>query len=443
MEKVDLREIKKIEEEKNIKSKFHFTKNEETLKKIEEEGLIPVIGDNSSGIDTYDKIFYSDGLDAMLQTAEVWLDYEAHESIMYLESMWRRNGEINIDEEEIGSLIKVLEYISDKYDTDKSKKQIEEIIGKINDIDKKYEINKSANRDEIFTNKKVRDLTMERAFHDFKNRRYITFDYNPKNTYIDENKINEKRRQSEYFQKAYGGKFSNFNHMFSDKWNMYTTENIPAEKIKQVVIAEKEDAFSIIKENYITNLNINKEDFKRLEGLFEYEKERKKLIEGNEEIKHEKENEIKDYEKYREKIIKKNSERLDEYKEMKDSKETIENNFFKNKFFIFKKEYFAKALKNIQDLKISGEEIKIDEETKQLLEDFENETKKEYEEYLEKEEEKKQYEYQEKFKEKCIELFEKNIGEYEQNQKEITRNEDSKIQEENNKKKEIYMDKEI
>ena len=51
---------------------LHFTNNN-NLAKIEEEGLIPLIGQNAQGIEKNPKIFFSKGKKGALELSEVWM----------------------------------------------------------------------------------------------------------------------------------------------------------------------------------------------------------------------------------------------------------------------------------------------------------------------------------------------------------------------------------
>ena len=62
-------ELKDLDANKTL---FHFT-DKRNIRKIEELGLIPMIGKNSKGIEKTEKVFFSKGNIGFLRICDVWI----------------------------------------------------------------------------------------------------------------------------------------------------------------------------------------------------------------------------------------------------------------------------------------------------------------------------------------------------------------------------------
>lgn len=416
MEKIDLKEI--IEIEKNGKKlKYHFT-DKSNLENISEKGLVPNIGKNAVGIDSYSKTFYSEGLENMLTTAEIWLDYELRQTAQFQRNMWKRNKEIgDFKNKEVNHIINLLIYIINDTEISKDNSQFKEIYSKINEIQDKYSPYKlNENKDKNMEYKpEIVNMTLERVINDFKNRRYLILDYDPKMKYFDENKItnkkfDEEKMKNEFFQKNYGGSFTNFESPFSDSWNMYTTEKIDKDKIKQITVDDKEDSYSILKENY-RNLNDEKKKiYSNIDNLIKYEEieKEKQSIEEKEKLN----KSVEEYREYRKEEEIKLKNNMDERKKELTIDEKIEKDFFQNIRGFQKEEDFLNTFKNIKKIKIGNEDIKLTEKSLEDLDNLKDSVEKEYKE-------KKQEEKSKIYEEKIREIFREKVNEYQKEELEI------------------------
>ncbi len=277
MKKVNIIDLIEEEKKNGKKNKFHFTESEKTLEKIEKDGLVAQIGKNAKGIDERNKIFYSEGIESLMQTIDVWVRFELEK--MHFDNCdkeFKQKLKMDAYEETnieriIGELAKLKEFKNIKEDIQNVQKQLKAEYDK-------YELKKFPKTEKELLNKMYDNQNVEetlgKMYDDFKNRRYLLLDYNPKMSYIDTPKSRFDTPRTDFKSKWMFGKYSDLNSMFSDKWNMYTTEDIAAESISQIVSDKGDRAIDIIQEIYD---NSEKHyDYNDLKLLIDYSKEKEK-----------------------------------------------------------------------------------------------------------------------------------------------------------------------
>lgn len=229
---------------------LHFTNNN-NLAKIEEEGLIPLIGQNAQGIEKNPKIFFSKGKKGALELSEVWMRW-------LMNRIFGEKDRIGIYQNTSIKERRILlekwfkEFLSGDYLKDTEKKQI----------------------------------LFDYYFYYLEERIYLTLDIKDKEEYdssaIDENKeaiIKENSNMKRLFAKIMYGNFSNIDSPLVEEWNMHTIPNISIkrEKIKQVITKDgKEDMLSIIIEMY-ENYSEKIDGVPLLDEFIEYAKKRNEL----------------------------------------------------------------------------------------------------------------------------------------------------------------------
>lgn len=291
MRKINITDLIKEEKETGKKHKFHFTESEKTLEKIKKEGMVAQIGTNAKGIDKENKVFYSEGIESLMQTIDVWVRFELERK--HLERSNKKfNDTFHMDPYEetqieytIGELAKLKEFENVKEDIQKVKDRLKEeydayATKTFPDTEEKFL--------EAMYNKENVEATLEKAYDDFKRRKYLLLDYTPKFSYIDEPKLQFKNHGKDFKKNWMFGKYSDFDGMVSDKWNMYTTEDIAADNISQIVSDNGDRAIDIIQEVY-DNSEKNY-DYSDLKLLIDYAKEKEKEGKEQESKKEEEQN---------------------------------------------------------------------------------------------------------------------------------------------------------
>lgn len=238
---------------------YHFTL-EENLSQIEEKGLVPIIGENSEGIEETPKIFFSKGELGIIKATEVWLRwlmnriYGVNDRLNMRQEMTEEEKNIHISEW-------TKEFLSGEYKNDKDKKE------KLFEYFYKY----------------------------LKGRIYLQLNMQDGNEYdsndLDENKVRLQEQDYMYnaFAKVMYGEFSNMETPVMDDWNMHTKSNkgVEKDKIKQITTKDgKEDMLSIILYLYEKHKDIPHNHF-LLDDFVEYAKNKEELDtmineEGNE-----------------------------------------------------------------------------------------------------------------------------------------------------------------
>lgn len=298
MKKVNIIDLIEEEKKKGKKNKFHFTESEKTLEKIEKEGLVAQIGKNAKGIDEKNKVFYSEGIESLMQTIDVWVRFELER--MHLDNCDKEfkqklkmgaYDETSI-EHTIGEIAKLKEFENIKEDIQNVQKQLKAEYDKY--ALKKFPKTEEEFLKKMYSNQNVEE-TLGKMYDDFKNRKYLLFDYNPKMSYIDTPKSRFGVPRKDFKGKWMFGKYSDLNNMFSDSWNMYTTEDIVAENISQIVSDKGDNAIDIIQEIYD---NSEKHyDYNDLKLLIDYSKEKEKEKQEQEQKFEDKEKENTNIEK--------------------------------------------------------------------------------------------------------------------------------------------------
>lgn len=277
MKKVNIIDLIEEEKKKGKKNKFHFTESEKTLKKIEKDGLVAQIGKNAKGIDEKNKVFYSEGIESLMQTIDVWVRFELER--MHSDNCDKEFKEkLKMDaydetsiERTIGEIAKLKEFENIKEDIQNVQKQLKAEYDKY--TLKKFPKTEEEFLKKMYSNQNVEE-TLGKMYDDFKNRKYLLFDYNPKMSYIDTPKSRFGVPRKDFKGKWMFGKYSDLNNMFSDSWNMYTTEDIAAENISQIISDKGDNAIDIIQEIYD---NSEKHyDYNDLKLLIDYSKEKEK-----------------------------------------------------------------------------------------------------------------------------------------------------------------------
>lgn len=192
-------------------SMFHFTIND-NLPSINERGIIPLIGENASGVEATEKIFFSKGELGIIKINEVWLRW-------LMNRIFGQNDRLNL--------------YSDEAPVDKKKRL-------------------SAWGEEFLTKKYFEDEDKKKVLYDYfynyaKERTYLVLDIHDGEEYfkedLDENKVHIEKTKNitakKYAEEMYGS-FSDFNNLQMDDWNMHTKTGIEIspDKIKQVCTPE-------------------------------------------------------------------------------------------------------------------------------------------------------------------------------------------------------------
>ena len=237
-----------LDEKKDNHYLLHFT-HKNNYSEIEEKGLIPLIGENSKGIEKSPKIFFSKGIDGALEVSEVWLR-------LLLNKIFGQSDILGLYQN-------------------------------LSILEKKEVINNWYN--ELFSGNFIKDFEKKQILFDYyykylEERIYLLLDITDKKEYdseaIDENKetiIKEKSVFKHKMANILYGDFSNIDNPIVEEWNMHTIPNISieTEKIRQIVTKEgKEDVLSIIIDMY-ENYNGKLNGVPLLDGFVEYTKQRK------------------------------------------------------------------------------------------------------------------------------------------------------------------------
>lgn len=201
---------------------FHFTKKE-NMKSIEQNGLIATKGQNAKNVEITPKIFFSKGIEGILELTDVWIK-------------WMMNNAYS------------MKNLYGFYNT-LSKQQI---IEKVNAWDKEFR-NKSYLEEKVFNI--VYQKMKQGIYLALELEEEIDFDHQD----IDENKekslqLKRKGNIINYlYTKEMYESYSNVDSIKMEKWNMHTKiyKNIDKEKISQIITKSgQEDILSIIKVIY-------------------------------------------------------------------------------------------------------------------------------------------------------------------------------------------------
>ena len=211
-------------------SLYHFTLEKE-LDKIEQEGLLPKIGENAKNIEKTPKVFFSKGELGIIKATEVWLRWLMNRIYGVNDRLNQYSGLSELENKErISAWTK--EFLSK---------------GFLDDTEKK-----------------------ERLFDYFyeylKERTYLTLDIKDGIEYDskadDENKVNLIKKDDQInisFAKIMYGEFSDFSTTTMDDWNMHTKSSIGIDKnkVKQVTTPDgKTDMLAIVLYVYEKHKNI-------------------------------------------------------------------------------------------------------------------------------------------------------------------------------------------
>lgn len=201
-------------------SLYHFTiKN--NIETIEQEGLLPKIGENSINIENTQKVFFSKGELGIIKVTEVWL-------------RWLMNRIFGVNDR-----LDLYKNLSEEENKERISSWTKEYLSK-------EFLNDNAKKEKLFE-----------YFYDYlQNRTYLNLDikegleYDPKSN--DENKINLTNNTDPVrtlFAKVTYGEFSDFSTTIMDDWNMHTYSGVGIDrtKIKQVITKDgKEDMLSVV-----------------------------------------------------------------------------------------------------------------------------------------------------------------------------------------------------
>lgn len=219
-------ELKRIENDKNEQSKefqkcslsdldventyFHFT-DSAYLKSIRDKGLISNIGKHSEGIDEKESIFFSHGIVATIQGADVWIKW-------IMNRMYGEKNQFHIYDGLNNSEIKA----------------------------KQYEWATEFLNDEYLNDKERKEKAFKLIFDALKGKAFLALDLKPEIDFsIDDTDYNKKRALNSkengnmtpylYMKKMYGN-YSEVDRTVMDKWNMHTHfgAKIEPERIIQV-----------------------------------------------------------------------------------------------------------------------------------------------------------------------------------------------------------------
>lgn len=261
IKKINISEMNYDELEKMF---FHYTWKH-NFYSINETGLQAGIGKNSEGIDKKPSIFFSSGVEAALQTWDVWLKWRLNRMN---NPLWQGKTE-----EEI--------------------KQIHEIFNSGQATHKQYFEYKKW-EDEYLSgaykdNPEILQELFEYQFEELSHSIYLSFDLKEGQDYVLDqvdhkkennlpNKDNPHSKSYAFFRVMYGD-YTDYSSTVMDKWNMQTIPGreitIPASKIVQLTTRDgKEDVWSILNEFYkMYKANVPKEQqtkFDLLDSFMSY-----------------------------------------------------------------------------------------------------------------------------------------------------------------------------
>lgn len=206
---------------------YHFT-NKNNIEKIEKLGLIPMIGNNSKGIEKTKKVFFSKGNIGFLRICDVWINW-----IIYSASM---KNYINKRINEENNYRKLLDEYKELFKTG--------IFYTKENINSSFE-----QMSEFMSQNIVLSLDLE------ENKHYKKDD-------LDEAK--ERANDQEFITKMYCGYVSSNRNV--EEFNMHTISdiNIPKEQISLVIENDNISALNILKSIY----ELEKEKDKNLKFKF-------------------------------------------------------------------------------------------------------------------------------------------------------------------------------
>ena len=234
----------------NENSLYHFTE-QKNIEKIEKEGILPKIGENSRGIENSPKSFFSKGELGIIKVSEFWLRW-------LMNRIYGVNNRLGLYKNE-----------TEKEKEQRIKKWTKEFLEKeyLEDEEKK--------------------LRLFEYFYKYAQTRVYLVLYleEGKDYYLDDeddNKVNHKKatdKIAKAISKEIYAPFSNFESIQVDDWNMHTKTGtiIESKKINQVITPKKqEDMLSIILYVYEKNKNIPHSKL-LLDDFIVFAKEKQKL----------------------------------------------------------------------------------------------------------------------------------------------------------------------
>ena len=219
---------------------FHYTLKANYYS-INENGLHAVIGVNSQGIDKKPSIFFSGGVEAVLQTWDVWLKWRMNrlnnplwqgktvEEVNHIQEMFKTGQATSEQYYEMKKWTE--EYLSGQYKEDPEKLQ------------ELYEYQIAELSHSIYLSlplKEGRDFVKDQI------------DHKKENNF--QNKDNPNSKTYGFFKEMYGN-YTDYSSTTADKWNMQTIPGkklvINSDEITQLVTGDgKEDVLSIVNEFY-------------------------------------------------------------------------------------------------------------------------------------------------------------------------------------------------
>lgn len=218
---------------------FHYSWKK-YLESYDKNGMKPVIGENSDGIDPEASIFFSKGVEGVLELWDVWLK-------------WRLNRQNNPQFN--GATQEEIKATNERFR-----------IGQISEDERKnwyYWIEIFKNK-KYFENPSMLERLYEYQFTEMINSDYFILDLKEHEDFIYD-QVDIKKKLAIEKSKKTGGKidsltstqygyYSDFSSPIVDKWNMQTIpgKNITIEpsRIKRLTIDGKTDVFSIMKYMY-------------------------------------------------------------------------------------------------------------------------------------------------------------------------------------------------
>lgn len=263
--------LSKIPFEKLKKMAFHYSLKKDK-NSIDSKGLKSRIGRNSAGVDKKSAIYFSYGIEAVLETWDVWLKWRLNRL---------NNPKWNEENKELRELIK---------NGQANEEQIKQFYYKCKLWD-----------EEFLEHKYIEDKEKLKLLYDFqidemKASNYYILDLHEGKDFsfddIDAKKekalVSQKHKDNleyKYIKEEYG-KYSNVNNLILEKWNMNTflgkQLTISPNRIKQLTLPnEKNDVLSVIKFLYGKYKEMTPKEkqvsFDLLDDYMEYAKNKEKL----------------------------------------------------------------------------------------------------------------------------------------------------------------------
>lgn len=246
---------------------YHFA-SDDYLESYDINGMKPVIGENSHGIDKEESIFFSKGLEACLELWDVWLKWRLNRlnNPMH-KGKTQEERDANIERFQRGDI------------TDEERKQWY------------YWINSFRNM-EFLNRKELLQNLFDYQLEEMKKSDYLTLDLIRGEEYVDD-QIDQKKLEAinkgkyDLMQVVMYGKYSNLNSKIADKWNLQTIPGkkivIPPERLKRLKANNKFDVYSIVEfmyDKYKKEIPIEKQvKFDLLDLFMQYSKNKNHNLE--------------------------------------------------------------------------------------------------------------------------------------------------------------------